>query len=172
MKKTFQRLLVITLTLVPIATIVFLSFQIKGYSNEVESPVGNPPEDCTQDKDARASQEATESGQILANPPVATNNGDTLSESNMLSPAQVAAIPDEALEMINRINQSRNDLVTESVGIARQIQNEAILESAAVEVQTMTPEGVVSCDVTDSFIDSILAPEERLIFIGGPQDNQ
>jgi hypothetical protein len=108
----------------------------------------------------------------VGNPPVATNNGDTSSESEMLNPTQVAAIPDEALETIDEINQSRNDLVDENVEVTRRIQNEAILESTAVEVQTMTPQGVVSCDVTDNFIDSIVAPEGTLIFIGGPQNNQ
>jgi hypothetical protein len=172
MKKTFQRLLVTALTLMPITMTVFFYFQTKVHSDEVRSPIVNPSQDCTRDKDTQAAQEAIETGQALENPSLATNGSNISSESEMLSPAQVAVIPDEALETIDRINQSRSDLVDENVGIVRQLRNEAILERAAVEVQTMTPEGVVSCDVTDNFIDTIVSPEEPLIFIGGPQDNQ
>ena len=170
MKKTLLRLAVTALAVVSSVTAILLSLQIKGHSNQPESFILNSPQDCTQSKDAEAAQEEAKTEQALENVPATTNAAP--SQNELLDDTQIAAIPDEALKMMERITQSRDDLVKGEVEIAEQIQNEVILESVAAEVQTMTPEGVVSCDVTDNFIDSIVEPEDRLIFIGGSQDNQ
>ncbi|MBE9160721.1 hypothetical protein IQ265_28435 [Nodosilinea sp. LEGE 06152] len=123
--------------------------------------------ECTEDKDSRAA--ATEQISTPGQEDIVVIQG---SANQMLTSRAVSQIPPQALERIRELSQSHNGIINSRSRVLQQIGDEAIYESSAIEVQTITPDGIVSCDVTDTFIDEIVNEADNLIFIGGPQDNQ
>jgi hypothetical protein len=163
MKKNRKPLsLIVTSFSIALGIMTILFVQNEGYSNEPESSLPDSMQDCTQGIEAEADQPVVEASQASNNAP---------QQDEMLSDAEIAAIPDSVFDTIDRLNDSQSNLV-EEVYVVRTIENEVILESAAVEIVTTTSDGIVSCDITDNFLDTVVKPGDELIFLGGPLDNQ
>lgn len=89
-----------------------------------------------------------------------------------MSEEAISRIPPQALERLNVLTRNSNGVINSQRNVAQQIGDESIFESRAMEVQTITPDGILSCEFADNFIDQVIDDSEGITFIGGPLDNQ